>query len=250
MNEQIGATLERAQVSQEPNRAAADLPPTAESLAFAATLRAWRLERRITQDELAERSGVSKSSISMAERAFHHHPPKELTQSRLATALGISSHELRMPPPAPGLTDAVAKKAALPVVPETGRGVSQVAASEHNAREMDCLSLPAKWILGATDEPANLSYLVVTDAAMQPTIRTGDVAILEPFERLAPGLYFVGIREGGSITPVGIRRVTPSSTGQILISCDSERFDYTQAGTGQMEILEKVLRVIRLVEPE
>lgn len=223
--------------------------PSSESEMFAASLRAWRLSRGLTQDELAVVAGVSKSSISMAERAFHYHPPKEITQSRLAQALGISLQELRMLPTG---FDGRDRQMLAPVsMTETGRGVQRIAASKLNAKEMDGISLPAKWVLGSTDEPADLSYLIVTDAAMQPTIRMGDVAVLEPFDSTAPGIYLVGARDSTGITPIGIRRVTPTSSGNVRLSCDNERFDRTPSNaTGKIVLLSKVLFVVRAIDPE
>lgn len=252
MNAQNMAGNDRQEVKPVGDPAAKDLPPTAESLAFAATLRAWRLHRGITQDDLAERSGVSKSSISMAERAFHHHPPKEITQSRIATALGITVQQLRTMPPKQSFGEEAA--APTPVVapraPEPGRGVTYIAPSKHNAREVDGLQLPSKWVLGATDDPAPLTYFTVTDTAMQPTIRVGDVAILEPCDTTAPGIYLVGERDHEGLVAIGIRRVTPTTNGKVRISCDNERFDRAQASPGELSVLAKVLFIVRTISPD
>jgi transcriptional regulator with XRE-family HTH domain len=54
-------------------------------------LRAWRLERLLTQGQLAELAGVGRSSITAAENGGRL---GLLTISRLAKALGISRTQL------------------------------------------------------------------------------------------------------------------------------------------------------------
>lgn len=58
----------------------------------------WRLARGWTQQELAQRSRIPQSAISLIERGKK--PDVTLsTVGRLARALGLSAHELLMPPP-------------------------------------------------------------------------------------------------------------------------------------------------------
>jgi transcriptional regulator with XRE-family HTH domain len=59
-------------------------------------LRAWREARVLTQDELAEKSGVSAATISAAERGRSIQIPKI---GRLAKALGIDRVTLVHTPP-------------------------------------------------------------------------------------------------------------------------------------------------------
>lgn len=221
--------------------------PTKESKMFAASLRAWRLYKCLTQDELAEKAGVSKSSISMAERAFGHYPPKEITQVKLATALGISANDLQQMPPTSGVS------MLLPTKPpqEVGRAVQRVNPSAFNTKEMGAMVLPSKWILGSTDTPGDLTFLVVNDAVMQPTIKVGDVAILEPVGTVAPGLYLIGRREKTGVVPIGIRRVTSATTGKPVIACDNERYDQAvDDEASAIAVLSKVAFIIRAIEPE
>lgn len=217
--------------------------PSAESKAFAATLRAWRLARGLTQDQLAEQANVSKSSISMAERAFHSMPPKEITQSKLAAALGITLSDLRNMPSgfgSPVGRDGIAQK-----------GVIVIKPSAHNAREMSDLILPSKWILGASYNPEDLAYFMVNDSSMQPTLKVGDIAIVESFVTASPGLYLVGICSDNTICQAGIRRVTPTLTGKVRVSCDNERFDRTTTQpSGENSIIGRVILVIKASEPE
>lgn len=142
-----------------------------DAIEFAALLRAWRISQGLTQDELAELSGVSKSTISQAERAFHTCPPKEITQSRLAAAMGITLNELHTMPDGYGK---VSKKQMQlsPAIDfhSSMKGVQAVFPSPHNLQAMSPLVLPSRWILGATDEPGEVNYLVVSDSAMQPTL--------------------------------------------------------------------------------
>lgn len=54
-------------------------------------LRAWRIERGLTQGQLADKAGVGRSSITNTENGGKVSP---LTISRLAKALGITQAQL------------------------------------------------------------------------------------------------------------------------------------------------------------
>jgi transcriptional regulator with XRE-family HTH domain len=64
------------------------------------TLREAREKSRLTQDELAEKSGISQAAISAIERGARTNPTRD-TQDRLAKALGIAPSELRFSEPEP-----------------------------------------------------------------------------------------------------------------------------------------------------
>jgi transcriptional regulator with XRE-family HTH domain len=64
------------------------------------TLREARDNARLTQDELAEKSGISQAAISAIERGARTNPTRD-TQDRLAKALGIAPSELRFSEPEP-----------------------------------------------------------------------------------------------------------------------------------------------------
>jgi transcriptional regulator with XRE-family HTH domain len=198
---------------------------------------------------LAEKSGVSKSTISMAERAVHTTPPKELVQSRLARGLGITLEALRNSMPA-GNSKHDQTESASDSAP--GRGVLPVRQSKPTPREMDDIVLPATWINSTTDNPQELRYYMVSDMAMQPTLRTGDVVITGPIHETAPGLYLVGQRaDYDSLLATGVRRIIPAGNGKLSMSCDSELFDRTQMVIDNETILlARVLSVIRKIEPE
>ena len=55
---------------------------------FARTITAWRLSRGWTQDDLASRAGISKSSVSQIERGINGAMPKPITLGKLAYAFG------------------------------------------------------------------------------------------------------------------------------------------------------------------
>ncbi len=55
---------------------------------LAKNLRAWRSEAELTQQELADGSGVSANTIARIERG-EHSTPQPLTAWALATALGV-----------------------------------------------------------------------------------------------------------------------------------------------------------------
>jgi len=60
-------------------------------------LRAWRAYRGLSQEDLADRAGVSRSTITNAERGSGTVLPS--TYQGLARALDIKPHQLRRPPP-------------------------------------------------------------------------------------------------------------------------------------------------------
>ena len=226
---------------EEPNTDDVEkLPPSQDSLKFASQLKGWRLSKNMTQNELATAAGVSKSSISMAERAFHHLPPKEITQIKIATALGISLRELREVDPGPIFHKmSPIKQVTLTV---DSKGISRIEKSEHSQRDMSDLHLPAQWIRGYADDESVLRYYPVTDKSMQPTIDLGDVAILEPVGHVSPGLYLVGAEDGDTVIAIGIRRVTKAPEG-ISVSCDNTKFDSSLVDS--YVLLSRVLLVIK-----
>lgn len=68
---------------------------------MAISLRTARRLARITQVQLAERSGVSQGTIASLERGLHTNPTLE-TAYRLAKALGVDPDELFEVPKLPG----------------------------------------------------------------------------------------------------------------------------------------------------
>jgi len=62
-------------------------------------LRYWRLARGMTLRDLAKRSGVNHSAISLMERGKRR--PHPGTVLRIAEALGVEPHELLRQPGAP-----------------------------------------------------------------------------------------------------------------------------------------------------
>src|SRR3954447_3058575 len=63
-----------------------------ERIGFAAQLRRLRLMAGLTQQELADRSGVSARSVSDLERSIIEHPRRDTT-SMLASGLGLAGEE-------------------------------------------------------------------------------------------------------------------------------------------------------------
>jgi len=56
-----------------------------------APLKAWRNHKRLTQEEMAERMGVTRSSYAQMEKSER---PQKATLERAATALGIAAAQL------------------------------------------------------------------------------------------------------------------------------------------------------------
>ena len=218
-----------------------------EALEFARALRAWRIHRGLTQDDLVELSGVSKSSISMAERAGNKIPPKVVTIKKLATALGLTVAELMKQPGG----EADARRAISAFVSDSsGRLTTRIPAIESSADLLDYIDLPSKWVSGISDSSGKLSCVMVSNQTMYPTLQTGDVAILEPAKTIEPGIYLVA-----SINvdhPLGIRRIAPLQNGGIRVTCDNERFSGSDCvlAISEIKILAKVALVTRCVIPE
>jgi len=64
--------------------------PVPATPSFARLLRRLRLRARLTQEELADRSGLSVEAISALERGFRRHP-RRATRALLADALGLAA---------------------------------------------------------------------------------------------------------------------------------------------------------------
>src|ERR1700730_2380113 len=69
-----------------------DAVPADGSAPFASLLRRLRLRAALTQEELAERSGLSVEAISALERGFRRHP-RTATLALLASALDLTAAE-------------------------------------------------------------------------------------------------------------------------------------------------------------
>lgn len=67
--------------------------PADDTASFADLLRRYRRQRQLTQEELAERAGVSTDTISLLERGLTRAPQKATVQT-LAAALDLSANEL------------------------------------------------------------------------------------------------------------------------------------------------------------
>lgn len=63
-------------------------------------LRSWRIHQLMSQDELAAKSGVAASTIIKLEREGSPHAANLSTVAKLATALGITRHQLVYEKPA------------------------------------------------------------------------------------------------------------------------------------------------------
>lgn len=234
-------------ISGEAQKLTNDASDYAEAREFARALRAWRSHRGLTQDDLVELSGVSKSSISMAERAGSKIPPKMVTIKKLATALGLTVAELMKLP----ADEADARRAISAFISNTsGRLTTRIPALESSADLLDYIDLPSKWVRGVSDNYGKLSCVMVSNQTMYPTIQAGDVAVLEPAGSIEPGIYLVASVSDDH--PLGIRRLAPLPNGGISVTCDNERFSGSNCvlATSEIKILAKVAFVTRCHTPE
>lgn len=62
-------------------------------------LRAWRLHKLLTQDELAKAAGVGQATVPRAE---NNNPVNAITAARLARALGVTVKQLETEDPEGG----------------------------------------------------------------------------------------------------------------------------------------------------
>lgn len=70
--------------------------PTPKSRLVLPYLRAWRLHKLLTQDELAKAADVGRATVPRAES---HNPVNAITAARLARALGITVKQLESEDP-------------------------------------------------------------------------------------------------------------------------------------------------------
>jgi transcriptional regulator with XRE-family HTH domain len=75
-------------------------------------LRTLRRALKWTQKDLAERSGVGRSTISKIERG-HRRNLRTSTLQQIAGALGVAADELLLTPPVPMTTEQSAERSAL-----------------------------------------------------------------------------------------------------------------------------------------
>lgn len=59
---------------------------------FGAQLRAWRKERRLSQEECARACGLNRGHLSLLERGYFH--PNPQTAAKIANGLGVSVEEI------------------------------------------------------------------------------------------------------------------------------------------------------------
>src|SRR5690349_18154942 len=81
-----------AHESQSGRLPAEDSMPTTKPLSFTDLLRRYRRRSKLTQEELAERAGLSRGTVSLLERGVTQ-APQRATVEMLSSALALSSEE-------------------------------------------------------------------------------------------------------------------------------------------------------------
>lgn len=77
---------------------------------IATNLKLWRASRMLSQDELAQRAGITGDTISRMESG--QHKPQQKTLGKLAKAYGVAPQDLLSPPPVVRSDDPHAQSAA------------------------------------------------------------------------------------------------------------------------------------------
>lgn len=206
---------------------------------FAKTLVAWRLSRGWTQDDLASRSGISKSAVSQIERGSNNAMPKDITLSKLANAFGVPIAILLKDPDTELIQKMKERAHNLRVVDagevmDTSAGSAHVVISDSDSpvvriKRLSCApsSTPEAMLfeaacLSACVQDYDMTQLRVweiVDDTMAPTLIRRDIALVVPIrDGLFQGNGVYVVRYGNTCEP---RRVISSMDGGLRVSLDN-----------------------------
>jgi len=175
-------------------------PPT-RKIGFGAVLRRYRAAAGVTQQELAERTGLSVDAISLLERGGRHRPHRD-TVHRLADALGLETQER-----------AHLRAAGHPGAPECG------ASTPHAQPGSPALPVPPTSLIGRADTVAGVAHLLrradvrlvtLTGAGGIGKTRVALAVVAEVRDAVADGIVFV------PLAAVGGPALLVSAIGQAL----------------------------------
>jgi transcriptional regulator with XRE-family HTH domain len=125
---------------------------------FGALLRSYRVNRRLSQDDLAERAGLSAAAISALERELTRWPYRD-TVARLASALELNPGERS------ALTEASHRPVRTRLRPESAtpsaetRGPGSTSAVGVGSQALDTLPVPLTSLIGRSTELDRLAHL-------------------------------------------------------------------------------------------
>lgn len=142
-------------------------------MAFSDTLRRLRKQDGLTQLELAQHLGISKSAVSMYE-CGNREPDFEMLEA-FADFFNVDMNQLTgigdELTPAPGITDDVIS---FPILGEVAAGYDHFAAQDWEGERVD---LPAAWLHGLPRD--NYFVLRVTGDSMYPLYHDGDIVLVK-----------------------------------------------------------------------
>jgi transcriptional regulator with XRE-family HTH domain len=144
-------------------------------LAFAELLRRTRVATQLTQEELAERAGISVRAISDLERGVKHTPRKD-TVRLLAEALGLDANAASAFQAAARADRLSGDPPPVPATPEpVGAPAAEVVAGQATSAPLDLPTGTVTFLL--TDIEGSTSLWEQHPAAMQAAIARHDTII-------------------------------------------------------------------------
>ena len=215
---------------------------------LATRVRTMRDAARLSLDALAERSGVSRSNISLIERG--ESSPTAVVLDKLATALGVTLASLFAEPAAAAVEPSpVARVAGQPRWTDPASGYGQVAGPEVQA------ALARKTVAPVADvdelrveSPAGASHVVSSDH-----FPTFDVVITHPRGECTGHLWLRDrdathvLRQNAEIFELGEHRGLSAALGRGFVEAGAANQEVASAGRLTSHLLAD-LRVQRLVE--
>lgn len=179
-----------------------------------AAIRHLRRQQGLSQQALAEKSGLSRNFVAQIERG--ESLPTVATLRRLATALGITSSELLGEgPPAIGTT---AELAAVPLVSDRIAAGPPLFVADH-VESLELLPRPLLRGLGVDPRRAVLVRLGPDQDSMADTIPPGATVLVDrsPVRAIVPrGIYAVREESAGE-TGCSVKRLVLDIDSRVLI---------------------------------
>lgn len=169
-------------------------------------LKKIRKAKKMTQKELAQKSGVKQSVISDLETGNAKSTGSIL---ELAIALGVTAEELKK-----GVFDEVSLTNVVPVVPRMAPVLSWVQAGVFtNVQSVD-MSQVEEW-LPLPEECTNCFYLKVQGISNNPDFLEGDYILVDP------DVYYSDVQSGDMIV---VRKFEDATFKKLVIETDGSRY--------------------------
>lgn len=169
-------------------------------------LKKIRKAKKMTQKELAQKSGVKQSVISDLETGNAKSTGSIL---ELANALSVTAEELKK-----GIFDEVSVTNVVPVAPRMAPVLSWVQAGTFtNVQSID-MSQVEEW-LPLPDECTNCFYLKVQGISNNPEFLEGDYILVDP------DVYYSDMQSGDMIV---VRKFEDATFKKLVIETDGSRY--------------------------